>query len=177
MTMNLSPETIEAARNVRLLLLDCDGVLTDGRLYFSASGEELKVFDVQDGHGIVNWIRAGYRVGIISGRNSRIVQQRADELGIDLVFQGVKNKLEIAHKIFSETGITAEETVFVGDDTADIELMQNVALAVAVANAVDSVKAAANHVTVSTGGRGAVREVIDLLHAQKSLEGSLGNAQ
>lgn len=168
--LNLSSETFEAARKVRLLLLDCDGVLTDGRLYFSANGQELKVFDVQDGQGIVNWIRTGFRVGIISGRNSPIVKQRADELGIDLVFQGVKNKLETAQQIFLETGITAEETVFVGDDTPDIDLMQHVALGVAVANAVDAVKAAANHVTASTGGRGAVREVIDLLLAQKSLE-------
>lgn len=163
--MNLSAETIEAARKVRLLLLDCDGVMTDGRLYFSATGAELKVFDVQDGQGIVSWIRAGYRVGIISGRNSPIVQRRAEELGIDLVYQSVKNKLETAQQIFSETGITAEETAFVGDDIPDIELIEHVGLGVAVANAVPEVKAAADHVTDKSGGRGAVREVIELLIA------------
>lgn len=148
---------------IKLLLLDCDGVLTDGRLYFSANGEELKVFDVQDGQAIVNWIRAGNIVGIISGRSSSIVERRAAELGIQFVHQGVKNKLETAQAIWSETGIDSASTAFVGDDLPDIELMQACGKGVAVANAVAEVKEAADDLTLKSGGRGAVREVIDML--------------
>ena len=149
--------------NIKLLLLDCDGVLTDGRLYFSASGEELKVFDVQDGQGIVSWVEAGKRVGIISGRSSPIVDRRAADLGIEFVRQGVKNKLDAAREIWAETGVSPAETAFVGDDLADIELMNECGLGVAVANAVHEVKESADHHAQRSGGRGAVREVIDLL--------------
>src|SRR5688500_15776372 len=111
-----SSDFLVAARNIRLLLMDCDGVLTDGRLYFSARGEELKVFDVQDGHGIVTWIAAGNQIGIISGRSSAIVETRAKELGIQIVRQGVKDKLEAAREVWSETGVSPSETGFIGDD-------------------------------------------------------------
>lgn len=148
---------------IKLLLLDCDGVLTDGRLYFSASGEELKVFDVQDGQGIVNWIAQGNFVGIISGRSSPIVERRAAELGIQFVRQGVKNKLETAREIWASIDTEPAATAFVGDDTPDIELIQACGLGVAVSNASDSVKEAAGLITTKVGGRGAVREVIDLL--------------
>lgn len=149
------------SHDITLLLLDCDGVLTDGRLYFSAGGEELKVFDVQDGQGIVAWVRSGKQVGIISGRTSAIVERRASELGIQFVRQGVKNKLEVARAIWSEVGIGPEQSVFIGDDIPDLELMHECRFGVAVANAVDEVRAAADHVTERSGGRGAVREVID----------------
>ena len=148
---------------IKLLLLDCDGVLTDGRLYFSASGEELKVFDVQDGQGIVAWIREGNLVGIISGRSSPIVERRAAELGIQFVRQGARNKLDLAKEIWAETGIDPTATAFVGDDTPDIELMQACGLGIAVANAVREVKEIADRLTTRSGGRGAVREVVDLL--------------
>lgn len=151
------------AEKIRLLLLDCDGVLTDGRLYFSAKGEELKVFDVQDGLGIVSWIRAGNLVGIISGRESGIVDRRAEELGIQLVRQRVNNKVETAREIWMETGIKPQETAFIGDDIPDIELIREVGVGIAVANAVEEVKAEADEITSKEGGRGAVREVIDLL--------------
>lgn len=151
------------SEKIKLLLLDCDGVLTDGRLYFSGNGEELKVFDVQDGQGIVNWIRAGNFIGIVSGRSSLIVERRAAELGIQFVRQGVKNKLEVAREIWAETGIDPEGTAFVGDDIPDIETMQACGVGVAVSNAVVEVKEAANHITTTSGGRGAVREVIDML--------------
>jgi 3-deoxy-D-manno-octulosonate 8-phosphate phosphatase (KDO 8-P phosphatase) len=156
-------EVIGLNEKIKLLLLDCDGVLTDGRLYFSASGEELKVFDAQDGQGIVSWIRSGRHVGIISGRSSPIVSRRADELGIRFVRQGVKNKLEVARAIWAELGIGPQETAFIGDDLPDIELINECAFGVAIANAVHEVKEAADHLTHRTGGRGAVREVIDLL--------------
>lgn len=152
---------ISDQRKIHLLLLDCDGVLTDGRLYFSANGEELKVFDVRDGQGIVAWIRSGRQVGIISGRSSPIVERRAAELGIQFVRQGVKNKLEVARTIWAETGISADQTAFMGDDVPDIELLRECRFGIAVANAVDEVKAASDLITNASGGRGAVREVID----------------
>ena len=148
---------------IQLLLMDCDGVLTDGRLYFSSRGEEMKVFDVQDGQGIVTWIRSGRHVGIISGRSSPIVSRRAEELGIRFVRQGITNKLEVAREIWTELGIGSHETAFVGDDGPDIELINECGFGVAVANAAFEVKEAADHLTQRTGGRGAVREVIDLL--------------
>jgi len=163
---------IAAARDIRLLLMDCDGVLTDGRLYFSSRGEELKVFDVQDGQGIVEWISAGYHIGIISGRSSAIVETRAKELGIQIVKQGVKDKLETAREIWAETGFSRFETGFIGDDTPDIALMEESGLGVAVANAVEEVKSAANHVAGRTGGRGAVREIIGAIMSAKALQDS-----
>lgn len=155
------------SEDIRLLLLDCDGVLTDGRLYFSASGEEMKVFDVQDGQGIVNWIRSGKLVGIISGRSSPIVERRASEIGIHFVRQGVKDKVEAAREIWSESGVSPQQTAFVGDDTPDIALIRECGLGIAVANAVVEVKAAADRTVSRSGGRGAVREVIDLLLAEE----------
>ncbi|MDI1241824.1 MAG: HAD hydrolase family protein [bacterium] len=154
-------------RGIKLLLLDCDGVLTDGRLYFSAAGEELKVFDVQDGHGIVSWIRAGRKMGIISGRTSPIVNRRAAELGIQFVKQGVSDKLASAREIWEETGLAPSETAFVGDDLPDLELMETCALGIAVANAIAPVMELADRVTTRIGGRGAVREVIDMLMAEQ----------
>ena len=151
------------SHQIKLLLLDCDGVLTDGRLYFSANGEELKVFDVQDGQGIVSWIKAGNQIAIISGRNSPIVDLRAEELGIQHVRQGVKDKLATAREIWQTTGIDPQQTAFVGDDVPDIELIRECGFGVAVANAVAEVKEVSGYTTQRHGGRGAVREVIDLL--------------
>lgn len=156
-------KVIEAARNVRLLLMDCDGVLTDGRLYYGESGEVLKVFDVQDGLGLIRWHQAGYVSGIISGRSSMIVEKRADELGIRFVSQGSKNKLEDARRFCDELGLGLSETAFIGDDLPDIELIEAVGFGIAVSNAVDSVKAPSRYITSSRGGRGAVREVVELL--------------
>ncbi len=143
--------------------MDCDGVLTDGRLYFGASGEELKVFDVRDGQGLVNWHRAGFRSGIISGRNSSIVERRAAELGIEFVLQGVADKAAAFVEVVSAAGSAAEETAFIGDDIGDLPAMALAGFAVAVSDAADEVRAAADHVTTRPGGRGAVRELIDLL--------------
>lgn len=154
---------IGLSHQIKLLLLDCDGVLTDGRLYFSANGEELKVFDVQDGQGIVSWIKAGNQIAIISGRNSPIVDLRAEELGIQHVRQGVKDKLATAREIWQTTGIDPQQTAFVGDDVPDIELIRECGFGVAVANAVAEVKEVSGYTTQRHGGRGAVREVIDLL--------------
>lgn len=143
--------------------MDCDGVLTDGRLYFGPTGEELKVFHARDGQGIVEWHAAGFRSGIISGRNSPIVESRARQLGIEFIFQGRKDKIPAFLEMIAAADITADEVAFIGDDTPDAEVFPHVGLAVAVGDAHDAVKAAAHHVTNNNGGHGAVRELIDIL--------------
>jgi 3-deoxy-D-manno-octulosonate 8-phosphate phosphatase (KDO 8-P phosphatase) len=162
------PKLIEAATKVRLLLMDCDGVLTDGRLFYGESGEALKVFDVQDGLGIVNWRREGNHSGIISGRSSPIVEKRAAELGIQFVIQGSKEKLWDARTICDELGLGFSETAYIGDDLPDIDLIRAVGLGVAPSNARGEVKSAADFVTKSPGGRGAVRELIDILLSSRN---------
>lgn len=159
----------ERIRKIKLLLMDCDGVLTDGRLYFSAGGEELKVFHARDGQGIVMWHAAGFRSGIISGRNSAIVDMRAGQLGVEFIWQGRKDKVAAFQEILNAAGVTAEEVAFIGDDTPDAEVMPFVGFSVAVGDAHPKVKSAAHHVTSLEGGRGAVREVIDMLLDAKNL--------
>jgi 3-deoxy-D-manno-octulosonate 8-phosphate phosphatase (KDO 8-P phosphatase) len=163
---------LERARKTRLLMMDVDGVLTDGRIIQDGHGHELKVFDVKDGHGIVMAHRAKLRTGLISGRECETVTRRAEELGIELVFQKIWNKLEVYEKILVDTELTHDEVAYVGDDLVDIPLLRRVGLAVAVADAVDEVKAAAHLVTQRPGGQGAVREVIELiLRAQGHWDG------
>lgn len=158
---------LERARKTRLLMMDVDGVLTDGRIIQDGHGHELKVFDVKDGHGIVMAHRAKLRTALISGRESETIRRRAEELGIELVFQKIWNKLEVYEKILVDTELTHDEVAYIGDDLIDIPLLRRVGLAVAVADAVDEVKAAAHLITQRPGGQGAVREVIEfILRAQ-----------
>jgi 3-deoxy-D-manno-octulosonate 8-phosphate phosphatase (KDO 8-P phosphatase) len=154
---------LERAKHVRLLVLDVDGVLTDGRLFISAAGEELKVFHVRDGSGLVAVQRAGVVVAIISGRDSPAVTRRAHELGIRHVYQGVDDKGAQLDRLMTEIGVTAAETACVGDDTPDTAMLRRAGLAVGVADAHPALLAAAHWVTPSRGGHGAVREVCDLL--------------
>ncbi len=156
------------AARIKLLLMDCDGVLTDGRLYFGSEGEALKVFHARDGQGIVDWHSAGFRSGIISGRKSQIVALRASQLGIEFVQQGRKDKSVALDEIIAASGVSLEEVAFIGDDTPDIQVFERVGLAVAVGDALDEVKAAAHYTTKLNGGQGAVREVIGLLLAASS---------
>jgi len=159
----------ERASKIKLLIMDVDGVLTDGRLYFSERSEELKVFHARDGQGIVMWHQAGFRSGIISGRNSKIVDLRAGQLGVEFIFQGRKEKVSAFHELVAAAGVTPDETAFIGDDTPDAEVFPLVGLACAVGDAHDAVKGAAHHITGLDGGRGAVREVIDMiLEAKKN---------
>jgi 3-deoxy-D-manno-octulosonate 8-phosphate phosphatase (KDO 8-P phosphatase) len=154
---------LERARKTRLLIMDVDGVLTDGRIIQDGHGHELKVFDVKDGHGIVMAHRAKLRTALISGRESETITRRAEELGIELVFQKIWNKLEVYEKILVDTELTHDEVAYIGDDLIDIPLLRRVGLAVAVADAVDEVKASAHLITQRPGGQGAVREVIELI--------------
>ncbi len=151
------------AARIRFLLLDCDGVLTDGRITLLGNGDEYKSFHVRDGHGLVLWHRAGLRSGIISGRTSSAVIMRAKDLGIGFVRQGSHNKIKDFDELLAEANSTAEEVAFVGDDVVDIPLMRRAGLAIAVADAVAEVRAAAHLVTQLPGGYGAVREVTDWL--------------
>ena len=152
------------ARKIKLLLMDCDGVLTDGRLYFSASGEALKVFHVRDGQGLVAWHSAGFQSGIISGREAEaIILPRASELGIRYVRTGSTDKAADLLEVLGIANVSPDEVAFIGDDTGDIPIMNIVGLPVAVGDAVEATKATAVFVTKALGGCGAVRELVDML--------------
>ena len=157
---------MRAGQAIRLLVLDVDGVLTDGRLYFGARGEALKVFDVRDGYGLVRLQRAGVVVAVISGRRSRAVSARCRELGVRHVHQGVSDKLAAFERLRSRLGIRPDESACIGDDLPDVPLMKAVALSFAVADAHPQARRAARFVTRRGGGRGAVREVCDRLLAR-----------
>lgn len=148
---------------IKLLLLDVDGVMTDGRITYDNDGGETKSFDVKDGHGLKLVQRAGIQVGIITGRQSSIVARRAAELGIELVYQGVKDKSLPFREILEKLALSPEEVAYVGDDVVDLPIMRQVGFAATVADAVDDVKPYAHMVTKRCGGRGAVREVCDFL--------------
>ncbi len=157
---------------VRFLILDIDGVMTDGSIVYSSSGEEWKAFNVKDGAGIKYWHRAGHAAGIISGRESPAVLRRAKELGIMLVEMNAKQKAPALERLLAATGVKPEEAAMIGDDLPDLPVMRRVGLAVAVADAVEEVKEAADFVTTKEGGKGAVREVIEyILKAQGRWEG------
>ncbi|MCC7412447.1 MAG: HAD hydrolase family protein [Gammaproteobacteria bacterium] len=157
------------AAAVRLALFDVDGVLTDGRLYLGAAGEELKVFHSRDGHGLVMLREHGIHVGVISGRSSPIVVQRMATLGVEIVEQGCHDKREALQRVLARTGCAPASTAFTGDDLPDLPVMAVVGLAVAVADAHPSVRERSHWCTRAPGGRGAVREVCDLLLAARGL--------
>jgi 3-deoxy-D-manno-octulosonate 8-phosphate phosphatase (KDO 8-P phosphatase) len=157
------PEVWQRAQAIRLLLLDVDGVLTDGRLYFDAKGETLKVFHVRDGHGIKMAQRAGLEVALLSGRRSDAAFHRARELGINRFYEGLRDKVATLEELLHDLNLSPREAAMVGDELVDLPVLARVGLAVAVADAVPEVKAAAHWVTSLPGGRGAVREVTDLL--------------
>jgi 3-deoxy-D-manno-octulosonate 8-phosphate phosphatase (KDO 8-P phosphatase) len=161
--VNFPPDLLERARRVRLLVLDVDGVLTDGRLHITARGEETKVFHVRDGLGLVTVQRAGIVVAIISGRESAAVTRRAGELGIRHVFQGIEDKRAALDALLAELGVAADALACVGDDSPDVPMLERAVLAVAVADAHATARAVAHWTTPSRGGQGAVREVCDLL--------------
>src|SRR3982750_2769684 len=121
-TQKLSDEVLVRAGKIKLLLMDCDGVLTDGRLYFTESGEAMKVFHVRDGQGLAYWHKAGFRSGIISGRTNPILEMRARQLGVEFIWQGRKEKVSAFNELIAAAGVSAEETCFIGDDTPDAEV-------------------------------------------------------
>jgi len=153
---------IDLAR-IRMLVMDVDGVLTDGSILLHADGSESKTFNVQDGHGVKLWHRAGLKSAILSGREAPVVLARARQLGIGIVLQGQLEKLPAYETILKESGLTAQETAYIGDDVLDLPLVRRAGFGVAVANAVGELKAAADYVTAAGGGRGAIREVIEYI--------------
>jgi 3-deoxy-D-manno-octulosonate 8-phosphate phosphatase (KDO 8-P phosphatase) len=151
------------ASRIKLLLMDCDGVLTDGRLWLTEEGDDQKSFNTRDGLGLSLLHREGLRSGIISGRNSRAVTRRAQELGIEFVRQGDPDKVEAFQQILEQAGVDENEVAFIGDDLNDIPIMQRAEFAVAVADAAVETLSVAHYVTQARGGQGAVREVIELI--------------
>jgi len=153
----------ERLEKVRLIILDVDGVLTDGRIVIDDEGRESKFFNVRDGHGIKMLLRFGIEVAFMTGRNSRVVAHRAKELGITEVHQGVWDKLAKYEEILAQKGLRDEEVAFMGDDIVDIPVLKRVGFSATVADAEEEPKRVVNYVTRRKGGRGAVREICDLL--------------
>lgn len=149
--------------DIRLLLVDVDGVMTDGGIIYDGNGLETKVFNVKDGHGIKMLQRHGIEVGIITGRTSAVVDIRARELGIELVYQGSLKKIDSYLDIKLKTGLTDNQIAYVGDDIIDVPVMRRVIFAAAPADALSEVRSVAHYVTSCAGGKGAVREVCDLI--------------
>lgn len=172
--MTASGDILARAAQVRLLIMDVDGVLTDGKLYFTSDGQELKSFHARDGHGLKLLQRSGVETAVISGRSSPAVALRMSSLGVRHVFQGCENKLEPYQTLLNRLNLLPEQTAFVGDDILDLPLMRRAGLAVAVADAHFSLHASAHWTTSVAGGLGAVREVCDLImQAQKTWQGVL----
>jgi len=151
--------------DIRLVAFDVDGVFTDGRFYLSDDGVESKAFSTQDGFGIRQLLRAGIEVAVISGRRSEAVERRMQELGVRHVIQGCGDKPAAFDELAAEIGVSAAQTVYVGDDIPDLPLLAKVGFAVAVANAVSAVREYCNYTTTAPGGHGAVREVCELVLA------------
>jgi 3-deoxy-D-manno-octulosonate 8-phosphate phosphatase (KDO 8-P phosphatase) len=153
----------ERLKDIRLLLLDVDGVMTDGGIIYDSNGLETKVFNVKDGHGIKMLQRCGIEVGIITGRTSLVVEIRAKELGIQLVYQGALKKLDSYEEIKQKTGLSDSQIAYIGDDVIDVPVMRRVVFAAAPSDGVAEARNVAHFVTSCGGGRGAVREVCDLI--------------
>ena len=158
----------DRCRNIELVLSDVDGVLTSGGIVFDNQGIESKEFHIRDGLGIRLWQRAGFRFGILTARTSHIVRLRAVELGIDIVRQGFEDKLPVAQQLIAQQGLQMEQVCYIGDDLSDLPVIRRVGLGVAVSDAANEVRTAADWVTETAGGRGAVRELIETLLKAKN---------
>jgi 3-deoxy-D-manno-octulosonate 8-phosphate phosphatase (KDO 8-P phosphatase) len=167
-------EIMERAAAIRLVIFDVDGVLTDGSLYFGDDGQEYKAFNSKDGHGMKMLRKTGVEIGIITARTSRVVVLRMENLGIPHVFQGRQEKLPAYEELKEKLGLNDEQVAYVGDDVVDLPIMRRVGLAIAVNDAHEMVRQRAHWQTSAAGGRGAAREVCELLmEAQGNLRGAL----
>ena len=160
---------LEKLKHIRLLLLDVDGVLTDGGIIYNEDGGEIKVFNSKDGLGLRLAMTAGITVGIVTGRRSKALRHRCENLGIRYLFDGVGDKAKMLPEIVAQTGIGPEQAAFVGDDLPDLPLMKRVGLAIAVADANGIVRQKADWTTRAPGGHGAVREVCEALLTAQGL--------
>jgi 3-deoxy-D-manno-octulosonate 8-phosphate phosphatase (KDO 8-P phosphatase) len=172
-TDTIHPDILERARKIRLLILDVDGVLSDGKLYFSNSGEEIKAFNSLDGHGIKMLQASGVNVAIITGRTSHIVAKRANDLGIKHLIQGREDKLNALNELLSEHTLNHDEIAHMGDDYPDLPLIRRVGLGLSPANAHGVIKQYCHWQSQYKGGEGAVREACDLIMVA---QGSFDNA-
>ncbi|MBI5327311.1 MAG: HAD-IIIA family hydrolase [Deltaproteobacteria bacterium] len=163
MPKKLSLHLIEKIKSVKLLILDVDGVMTDGRIIYDDDGKETKVFDVKDGHGIKLLMRAGIDVAIITARESSVVLHRAKNLGIEIVCQKAMDKVAAFEGIIDKKQLSPADVAFIGDELVDIPLLRRVGFAASVSDAVKDVKKYVDYVTVKSGGYGAVREVCELI--------------
>jgi len=159
----LDKKMIERVQSILLLILDVDGVMTDGKIIMDDAGRETKNFNVKDGHGIKMLIRYGVDVAIVTGRKSGVIEHRARDLGITEVHQNILNKVEVLNGILRNRNLNHEQVAYIGDDVVDIPLLRRVGFSAAVADAVPEVKASVNYITKKTGGNGAVREICDLI--------------
>jgi len=164
-----SGRTINTLTPIELLLLDVDGVLTDGKVIYDDAGGEIKEFDVKDGLGIRLLAECGVRVGIITGRSSKALLHRCQNIGIKLLFQGVDDKAAAFGRVLEQTGIPAENIAYMGDDLPDLPVLNRVGVPIAVSDAHEAVKSSAAIVTQAKGGRGAVREICDAILKAKGL--------
>lgn len=153
----------EKAKKIKLLIMDVDGVLTDGRIIYSNSGDEMKFFNVIDGMGLALFSRAGLKSAILTAKKSRMVLKRAKDMHIDKVYQNALRKLEVFERILIDFKVSPDEVCFIGDDVIDIPVLKRVGFAVSVPNAVPEAKSVAHYITKREGGRGAVREIIDMI--------------
>ncbi len=156
-------DILEKASRIRLVIFDVDGVLTDGSLYLADDGQEYKAFNSRDGHGMVMLRQNGVEIGIITGRSSRVVVHRMASLGIEHVYQGARDKLPVFQDLLGRLGLDASEVAYVGDDVVDLPAMCRAGLAIAVQDAHPLVKQHAHWQTPNRGGRGAARDVCELL--------------
>lgn len=171
----VSEQIIKKAEKIQLLICDVDGVMSDGLIYMGNNGEELKAFNVRDGYGIRCLLTSGIEVAIITGRQSKLLEDRAKTLGITYLYQGQHNKLLAYQQLLDTLNLKPEQTAYIGDDLIDLPVMEKVGLSVAVADAHPLLTPRANYVTRIAGGRGAVRELCDLiLLAQGRLEEAKG---
>ena len=154
---------------IQLLIFDCDGVLTDGRIIYDSAGNESKNFDAHDGMGFMLLRQTDVKTAVITGRNSPVLQRRCDDLKIDYVFQGIQNKLAKAGELLQELGLGFDSVLFMGDDWNDLPIMFKAAVSVCPADSMEGVKALSDLVTKHPGGRGAVRECIELVLTGKGI--------
>lgn len=149
--------------NIKVIILDVDGTLTDGKIYYDSNGNEMKVFNVKDGMAIAQAINCGIEVGIITGRKSSIVEKRALELKIKYVYQGIHNKLEAIDEILKNRGLNYENTIYIGDDINDLDIMNRVAISACPKDACYDVLLCCDIISKFNGGEGAVREIIEII--------------
>ena len=153
----------EKLKGIKLLILDVDGVMTDGRIIMDNEGKEIKNFNVRDGHGLKLLQRYGIKVAILTGRQSKVVEHRAKDLDIKDVYQKVFHKKDVFEKIMKNHKLSPDEAAFIGDDIVDIPVLRRVGFSVAVADAADVVKKSVDYVARNSGGRGAVREICEMI--------------